>query len=65
MPTINGRKTKLPRTMTVEAYLMEQGYRLNRIAVELNGIILPKSTYGTARLMEKDVLEIVSFVGGG
>ena len=46
-------------------YLEENHYQQNRIAVEINGKILPKSAYASVTLKEGDVLEIVSFVGGG
>ena len=45
--------------------LEDRGYPLGRIAVELNGRILPKAEYGNTRLRDGDALEIVSFVGGG
>ena len=46
-------------------YLLENGYTLTTIAVERNGEILPKAQYETAVLNPDDVIEIVSFVGGG
>lgn len=46
-------------------YLLENGYTLTTIAVERNGEILPKAQYDTAVLNTDDVVEIVSFVGGG
>lgn len=36
-----------------------------KVAVERNGAIVPRSTLGEAPLAEGDVLEIVHFVGGG
>ena len=42
-----------------------KGYRTERIAVEKNGVIVPKAQYGLTELKAGDVLEIVSFVGGG
>ena len=50
---------------TVADYLEENGYRMNRIAVELNGGILPKYEYSETRLKDGDSMEIVTFVGGG
>ena len=44
---------------------VENGYQKNRIAVECNGEILPKVEYEQKILQDGDVLEIVSFVGGG
>ncbi|MBR3771108.1 MAG: sulfur carrier protein ThiS [Clostridium sp.] len=40
-------------------------YDITKIAVECNGSIIPKSLYKTSVLNENDVLEIVTFVGGG
>ena len=36
-----------------------------RVAVELNGIIIPRSEFKTTILKNGDSLEIVHFVGGG
>ncbi len=36
-----------------------------RVAVERNGLIVPRSTLGAVALADGDVLEIVHFVGGG
>lgn len=40
-------------------------YPIQRIAVEINGNIIPKSKYDTTILKDNDIIEIVSFVGGG
>lgn len=50
---------------TVSALLEAEGYLLTRVAVELNGEILPKAQYGSTELKDGDTVEIVSFVGGG
>jgi sulfur carrier protein len=44
---------------------LRKGLQLDRIVIEHNGVILPRSSWGSVRLTEKDTLEIVSFVGGG
>ena len=36
-----------------------------RIAVERNGDIVPKAQYDETMLCDGDVVEVVSFVGGG
>ena len=64
MVTINGKQTQADGK-TLAAYLIEAGYDLKRIAVELNGDIVPKATYSQVILKKDDVVEIVSFVGGG
>lgn len=63
--TVNGMEVELPAPATVTEYLEARGYKLTRIAVELNGNILPKSDYSCTRLAEADTMEVVSFVGGG
>ena len=50
---------------SVEEYLLESGYDIKRVAVELNGDIIPKSQYESIVLNNGDIVEIVSFVGGG
>lgn len=62
---INGNNVSLPEGTTLLAYLEQQQYRLDRIAVEHNGDIVPREQYGSLVLQENDTLEVVSFVGGG
>lgn len=45
--------------------MLELEYDFRTIAVELNEEIIPKATLDTVILKEGDVLEVVSFVGGG
>lgn len=65
MITINGKSIGLSENITVSEYLKQNQYRPERIAIELNGSILPKSAYDSTVLKDEDVMEIVSFVGGG
>ena len=51
--------------MLLSELLEQQGYEQMRIAVEKNGEIIPKSAYLDTLVQDEDVLEIVSFVGGG
>ena len=64
MVRING-ETRAVHGVLLEQYLAEGGYQRERIAVECNGESGPKGEYGTRVLQDGDVLEIVSFVGGG
>lgn len=50
---------------TLEQYLATTSYDSRRIAVERNGEIVPKAQYADTLLCDGDVLEVVSFVGGG
>ena len=51
--------------MTVEKYLSQTDQNRKRIAVEINGEIVPKSQYDTVSFKSGDIVEIVGFVGGG
>lgn len=64
MVTINGEEKNV-QGKTVASYLIKNGYDIKRVAVELNGDILPKSQYEGTALKDGDSVEIVSFVGGG
>ena len=64
MVLINGKNTSADGK-TVSQYLEEANFNPQTIAVELNEDILPKSQYGETVLKDGDVLEVVSFVGGG
>ena len=63
--TVNGSKVELENPVTVTEFLTSRYYTLTRIAVELNGAILPKSAYSATTLTEADTMEVVTFVGGG
>ena len=65
MVTINGHSIGLKSSITIADYLAQNNYKTDRIAVELNEAILPKDSYASTILKDGDVLEIVSFVGGG
>ena len=59
--TINGSNREVPSNITVKNYLIGQNYQLNRIAIELNHSILPKSKYDSTVLVDGDQMEIVTF----
>ena len=50
---------------TVQEALEHEGYSESRVAVELNEAIVPKAAYESTILKNGDVMEVVSFVGGG
>lgn len=50
---------------TLADYLATTDFDVKRIAVELNEEIVPKAKYAETTLADGDVVEIVSFVGGG
>lgn len=65
MIKVNGMMEDMEISVTVREYLEQKNYRTDRIAVERNGEIVPKSRYEDTVIQDGDCLEIVSFVGGG
>lgn len=65
MITVNGITEDMQDSVPLSVFLEIKGYRTERIAVELNGRIIPKSQYAQTLLHTGDVMEVVSFVGGG
>ena len=65
MIKVNGENIENIAGKTAAEYLTENGYDIKRVAVELNGDILPKAQYESKLLQDGDSVEIVSFVGGG
>ncbi len=51
--------------ISLQDYLIRENFRVERLAVECNGAIVPKDFYAQKILQDGDALEIVSFVGGG
>ena len=63
MIIVNGQNQEI--SLPIVTYLQENNYPLDKIAIELNGQIVPKAKYAQTILNPNDKLEIVTFVGGG
>lgn len=63
--TVNGDNLELPEGLTVAALLQHLGVRAERVAVERNGTVVKKARHAEEPVEPGDVLEIVTFVGGG
>jgi sulfur carrier protein len=64
--TVNGAERELAvPAASVADLLREMGFAGKRIAVERNGVIVPKSQHAETPLESGDRLEIVGAVGGG
>lgn len=65
MTKLNGKEVNNENGMYLDKLLIIEGYSLERVAVELNGNIIPKAQYNKITIKDDDLLEVVSFVGGG
>lgn len=62
---LNGTPRQVASDVTVARLALEVVPSARRIAVELNGRILPRSRHAEYRLVDGDRIEIVHAVGGG
>lgn len=62
---INGEQREFSDGLTVAALVTQLGMKPDRVAVELNLEIVPRTQWDTTALKHGDKLEIVHFVGGG
>jgi len=63
--TVNGEPRQFDSPLRVAELVERLGLTGKRVAVELNGEIVPKSRHGDTPLADGDRLEIVIAVGGG
>ena len=62
---LNGESHKFEETLSVEELLKKLSIDKNKVAVELNQTVVSKQTYSNTTVVNKDVVEIVTFIGGG
>ena len=63
--TVNGDSLELPDGLSVADLLRHLRVRAERVAVERNGAVVKRARQPEERIAAGDVLEIVTFVGGG
>jgi len=62
---LNGSERPLSRSLTVGELVKELGLPRERVAVELNGVIVRKASYDDTLVVPGARVEVVGFVGGG
>jgi sulfur carrier protein len=63
--TVNGEPREIDEGLTVLGLIQVLGLTEGPVAVERNREIVPRAEHGSTSLADKDVVEIVHFVGGG
>ncbi|MBA3512181.1 MAG: sulfur carrier protein ThiS [Sphingomonas sp.] len=62
---VNGEERRVPAGLSIAAMLAELGLNRQRVAVERNLEVVPRSRLADLRVEDGDRYEIVHFVGGG
>ena len=62
---LNGKKIKISSKLTVFDVLKKYKINEKKVAIELNGKILPKNNLKKKMIKNLDKIEIVQFIGGG
>lgn len=62
---VNGERKQVPGAHNVEELLRALELPAERVAVELNGEIVPRAARQAKTLKDGDVVELVTLVGGG
>jgi len=63
--TVNATGHQVESGSVLEQLLAQLGMGGGRIAVEINGEIVPRSQFGSYAIEEGDKIEIVQAIGGG
>ena len=62
---LNGEPREIPGQATLATLLEHEGLAERRVAVEVNGEIVPRGRHATHVLQPGDTVEIVHALGGG
>ena len=62
---VNGEAISLLEDSTLADLIMAMGLENKRIAIECDGVIIPRSQYATIAITPENQLEIVHAIGGG
>ncbi len=62
---LNGKTHHLKKSLNVSQLLNSLMINKKKVAIEINGEVLSKDNYDSYRIKQNDVVEIVTFIGGG
>ena len=62
---LNGKKVVIELNYTLFDLLKKYKLSNKKVAIEHNGIIVPKANFKKKNLKNNDTVEIVHFIGGG
>lgn len=62
---VNGKSLEVVESLTIIDLIKQLNYQDQRIAIEINEAIIPKSSHGEFVISDNDKIEIIKAVGGG
>ena len=62
---LNGKKVAIKTNYSISDLLKKYKLSNKKIAIEHNGVIIPKTSFKKKYLKDNDKIEIVHFIGGG
>lgn len=62
---LNGKNIELSKPISIEELLKKYNLNSQKVVVEVNMKIVDDEVYSTYLLKNEDVIEVISFVGGG
>ena len=62
---LNGKKFSINEKDTINILLKKIDIKSSKVAIEVNKVVIPKQEYSFIKIANKDVVEIVTFIGGG
>ena len=62
---VNGKKYKIKEKQNILMLLKKLGFKMSKVAVEINQDLIQRETYKSVTLKKGDKVEIVTFLGGG
>ena len=62
---LNGKKVNIKQKITIYDILKKFKLINKKVAIECNGVVIPRIKYKKKYLKNNDKLEIVHFIGGG
>ena len=63
--TLNGKQESIAKPLSLDALVAAKGLCPEKIVVEHNFSIISKEDWPKIMLKNQDIIEIISFVGGG
>lgn len=62
---INGKEMSIKKNYSIQEFLLELNLNVDKVVVEVDGEIITKDNFTNIVLKENNIVEVISFVGGG